>query len=446
MRDYGMKTTRINRIASLFVAGLMTTGVASAQVVNQGLSPASNTYQNFTDSPLTRDSRLNDTLDILDDFYPSISVSFVDSSNVRRRDAANEESDSKWVISPALAYRSNIGRHPVYVAYSGSFSRYDEFDTEDADSTLLNARLGLDLSKRFDLNLFVGDGQSYEDRGISGSPSFERLLEIGDIERDEVDYRFYGADLVYGRKFSPLNVVVGFEKREVGYEDTSPSIDGVRFTSVNRDRESDSLHLDVSYKLGAQTSVFGRIEEVDIEYDNRASTLDSEESRWLLGVRWAPSSKLNGVLGVGNTEKDFVDPSREDFDGSTYYANLNYAIKPYSVVTLNVSKFVEEPSDAFTDYYESQLVGLSWTHSISDRLAMVLHGKKINDDYNTGREDDFTDLGIGLDYTFRRWLILGAYYGKIERDSNTPSIAYDEDYFGLKISSDLRFDRKENNQ
>jgi len=406
--------------------GLFYISAANSQTVTQGISPASNTYQNFTDSALTRDSELNDSLDIIDDFYPSISVAYVDSSNVRRRNSANEESDSKWIISPAIAYRTSLGRHPFYVAYSASLSRHDKFDGEDVDSSALNARLGLDLSRRFDVNLYAGDGKSYEDRGVSGSPSFERLVTIGDSVRDEVDFSFYGADVVYGRKFSPLNAVIGFEKRKVGFED-SGLVTGSRFSSVSRDRENDIVHADISYKFGSKTAVFGRIEEVDVTYDDQASTLNSTESRWMIGLRWEPSAKLNGVIGFGNTDKDFDDPSREDYDGSSYYANLNYAFKPYSVLTLNMSQFVEEPSDILTDYYESQLLGLSWNHALNDRLSLGLYGKKISDDFNTGRSDDFKDIGVALDYTFRKWLVLGAYYGQIERDSNDPEVPFEED-------------------
>ena len=50
------------------------TAAVSAQVAGNGLPPASNTYRAYQDASLARDSGLNRPLDLLNDFYPAITV------------------------------------------------------------------------------------------------------------------------------------------------------------------------------------------------------------------------------------------------------------------------------------------------------------------------------------------------------------------------------------
>jgi hypothetical protein len=105
---------------------------------------------------------------------------------------------------------------------------------------------------------------------------------------------------------------------------------------------------------------------------------------------------------------------------------------------LGASKLVEEPGDEFADFYESELLGLAWNHSLNEALSLGVFYKWIDDTYNNGRIDDFTDFGITLDYAVRSWLTAGLYYGEIERGSNIDNVAYSDRYFGIQLRSDLR--------
>ncbi|MEM7357713.1 MAG: outer membrane beta-barrel protein [Pseudomonadota bacterium] len=407
---------------------------AAAQVVSEGLSPASNTYRSYVDASIARDSGINQPLDLLNDFYPAVEVVISDHDNVRRRTDVEEE-DLKMTVKPSLAYRTDIGRHQFYAAYTGVFTYHDELDQEDAQSNALHAKLGLDLSRRWDLNLFAGVGEAFEERGISGSRPFNQLVPNLDTGPDEIDYYLYGADLIYGRKSSPLIAVLGYEKYVTNYENNEQGFTNI---SGNRDRESDSVHLDISYQIGARTSVFGRIQYTEVDYDRAANTLDSEQTDFLLGLRWKPSNALSGVLGVGSTDKDFIDPARQDYDDNIYYVNLNYAFNPLSNLQLSASRVVEEPGDDQSDYYESDLLGIGIDHALTSTISVNAYAKWIDDNYNTNREDEFFDYGVGLDYYWRPWLTAGIYYSEIERKSTLDTVEYEDRYFGIRLTSDLR--------
>lgn len=407
---------------------------ASAQVVTQGISPGSNTTRSFVDASIARDSGISQPLDLLNDFYPVIEVTIASHDNVRRRSDLMED-DLKVVAKPSLGYRANIGRHHFYAAYSGVFTFHDEIEQEDAQANSLRANLGLDMSTRWDLVLFAGLGDSYEERGVSGSRGFNQLVRGLDVEPDKVDFDYYGADLVYGKKISDLTAVLGFEKYSNSYKN---NFQGKENPSGGRDRERTSLHLDLNYRIGSRLSVFGRIEETDIDYDRVFNSLDSDQSDYYIGLRWQSKNALNATVGIGKSDRDYIDPSRDDYGGSTYFANINYALSPFSNIELNASRAVEEPGDVESDYFVTDLIGVGWKHSFSSAVTFGAYAKWIEDDYNTERHDDFFDYGLSLDYHWRQWLTAGIYFGDIERDSSAENIAYEDQYFGIRFRSDLR--------
>lgn len=430
-----------NRVkGKLILVGL--TGAASvavplsAQVIEKGLSPASNTFRSHQDASIRRDSGLYQPLDLLNDFYPSVEVVVSKHDNVRRRPDFDEE-DLRIDVKPSLGYRTNFGRHQFYAAYQGSFVFHDEIDQEDAESNRFDAKLGLDLTRRWDLELFGGIGEAYEQRGVSGGREFFAFQNNGiDSGPETVDYVNYGADLIFGRKIGILQAVLGYEYSGTNYNSSGLAID--QNFSDSRDRESESIHFDLNWQFADKTSVFGRVQQTDIDYDRRDTSLDSTQTDYLVGLRWKPTGALNGTLGVGYSTKEYENPLREDYDGSIYYANVNYAFNPFSTLSLNASRTVEEPGDISADFYESEYVGIGWSHSINSKVSFGAYAKAVDDDYNTNREDQFVDWGLELNYNWRNWLAASLFYGEIERDSSEVGVDYDDRYYGIRIRSDLR--------
>ncbi len=414
------------------VASTMSVG----QVADLGLQPAANTFRSYQDASLNRDSGQYQPLDLLNDFYPSIEVSLSRHDNVRRRSSVQEE-DTVLSISPTLGYRTNFGRHDFYAAYNGTFTFHDDFEQEDAQENLFNAKLGLDISRRWDLELFGSLGDSFERRGISGSRDFATFERLGvDSQPESVDFVGYGVDLIFGRKIGLLQAVLGYEYSGTSF-DADQLVDSENF-SDSRDRSSESLHLDVNWQFGDRTSVFGRIQRTDVDYDREDSTLDSDQTNFLIGLRWKPVGAWSGTVGLGATQKDFDDFRREGFDGSVYYANVNYDITQFSSLSFNAARTVEEPGDVESDFYESEFIGLGWRHIFNPRFSLDVYAKAIDDDFNSGREDQFFDWGAELSYSWRNWLTASIYYGDIDRDSNRANIAYEDTYYGIRLRSDLR--------
>lgn len=429
---------RLQFFSKLGLLGLLglATQVSTAEVTTEGLSPPANTYGSFLNESIARDSGLNRPLDLLNDFYPSVEVVYSRHDNVRRRPDFDEP-DWKLTVAPTLAYRTNLGRHQFYAAYNGTYTFHKDIDQEDAQANSINAQLGLDLSRHWDIDLFGSLGESFEERGVSGGRQFDAFVNQGiNSGPEEVDYRNYGIDLVYGRKIDILKVVLGLERNDSGFKNDN-LLTRVN-TASSRDRTRDSIHLDVDWRFSPKTSVFGRIQRSDIDYDQTDVNLDSEQQDILVGLRMKATSSLSGVVGVGKSEKTFDDVEREKFDSSIYYANLTYAFNPFSSLQLAASRTVEEPGDEVSDFYESEYISLGLNHAFSPRWLFNAYAKSVDDDFNTGREDKYFDWGASIDYVWRDWLTVGAFYGEIDRESNLDDISYDDRFFGLRLRSDLR--------
>lgn len=419
-------------IAVLFI--LLTSSFAHAQVSTVGLPAASNTTSSFVDASIVRDSNIDQPLDILNDFYPSIDVNINQHDNVRRRSDLQEE-DTKITANPGLAYRTNFGRHQFYAAYSGVFTFHDELDQEDADSHIVNSQLGLDISNRWDLNLFGSLARTFEERSTSGTRTFNRFIVGADEGPDEVSSNSYGFDLIYGRNTSRLIATLGYDHNQAAY--TNNFQGDINFLG-NRDRESDSWHIDVSYQVASRTAVFGRYQYTETEYDREFNNLDNEKQEYLVGLRWKATNSLSGAIGIGTLVSDFIDSNRQNYDGEKYYVNLNYAFSPFSNLQLGAARNIEEPGDIDSDFYISDILGLNFNHSLSHSLSFNAYAKWLDDDYNTDREDEFFDWGLGLDYIYRPWLTIGIHYADIERESTELGFDYDDSYIGIRFSSDLR--------
>ena len=405
----------------------------SSQVELRGINTAPNLASSFNDAPLPRASEFNQPLDVLNDFYPSIEVRAENSSNIRRRSDQNE-SDNRLVISPGLAYKTNLGRHAFYAAYTGNFEYHSDFSSEDSTAHDLNAKLGLDISSRWDVDLFGRIGAAREERGVSGTRDtfFDSLGDTDD--RDRIDYDRYGVDLIYGRKLERLKAVLGYERSTGSFNSTS----GDEVLAGDRDRVSDSFHFDLEYKFSPRTAVFGRLEYTEIDFERSFLSFDSNQFDWLIGLRLKATGRLSGAVGYGGTKRDFDDGSLSGFNGNNYYVNLSYAFKPFSVFQFGATRSIEEPSSTDASLFVSEVFSISWEHALTDHLIFDSYVKLIDDDFNNGRRDEFVDYGFGLDYAVKPWLTVGVYFEEIDRDSNFDNIAFDDRIIGLRLKSDLR--------
>lgn len=388
-----------------------------AQEPRFGISPSANTQRAISDPP-TESSREGEGL------YAGVGVAYSHRSNVRRNavDGDEGEGDSAYVITPDAGYKRFIGRHNAEVRVTSQITRYEDFSEENTESYTINGLTNLDITRILDLDLFASFTDAAEPRGASGS----RIG--GDPEPDQVEITRYGGAVTVGRRASRIQVRVGADRSQWRHQNNQQEA---------RDRDDDRVHGRVYYNVSPRTSLFAGAGVTDIEYIRPGLGADSQELAYEAGGRWDVSAKTTGRFSVGRTEKDFDNPALEDVDTTTLVGRLSWAARPRTTFSIYGSRQFEETPDLNDGFYVSELTGVSADQSFGARWKAFAYYNKTNDEFDSGREDDIRDYGLGLGYSLRRWLSVGAQYSVIERDSNIPGNDYDDQIISLYLNGNF---------
>lgn len=387
---------------------------ASIAAPTYGIPPSANTVRALNDPPGVIEG-------VLSGFYASLGVAVGRTDNANRVPESSEfyGSDTITAFTPRLGYQTNLGRHAALIEYVGFSENYQDFTNLDAVDNRIHGVIDFDLTDKMDAGIWAGWADVNERRGTSGAPVLQ-------IEPNEVEITNIGADLRYGTQAARhIQVRVGVDGEDWRYQNNEQQF---------RDRDTNGAYGEIHYNVSVKTSVFLFADYREFEYTNASATnSDSEETTAQVGAEWQATSKTSGRIQIGRADKDFKDPTVPDTDGTTYLARITWQPKSYTSVNLYGSKRFEETSSALGNSYVSTLWGIALNHSFARRWTSDIHLNFINDDFDTGREDDYYDFGVGVDYLFRWWVSFGARYNYIKRDSNIALNDYEENIFGLTM-------------
>lgn len=383
-----------------------------AQEAQFGVAPAARTQQALSDPP-TESDREQEGL------YAAVGIAYSQRSDVRRDDIGEDEGDSALIITPSAGYKRFIGRHSAEVNVTTQFTRFEDFTDEDTETYTVNALTNLDITRILNLDLFGSFTDATEPRGGSGS----RLIQSP--EPDQVEIIRYGGAFTLGRQASRIQLRAGADRSQWRYQNNQQQF---------RDRDDDRVHGRVYYNISPRTSLFAGASLTDVDYVERGNDLNSEQLGYEVGGRWDVTAKTSGTVSVGRTEKDFDNPARSDAEATTLAGRLTWAPRPRTTINLYGSRQFEETTSVDDDFYISELIGVSIRQSIGSRWGAFAYINQTDDEFETGRMDEILDYGVGLDYSLRRWLSIGAQYSVIERDSNVPGNDYEDEILSLFLN------------
>jgi hypothetical protein len=392
---------------------------ALAQGPQFGIAPSARTQRAVSDPP-TQSRREDEGL------YAAVGVAYSHRKNVRRESAAEdigEEGDSAVVVTPQAGYKRFIGRHSAEVNVATQFTRFEDLTDEDTETYTIKGLTNLDITQILDLDLFAAFTDATEPRGGSGT----RLIQ--DREPDEVEISSYGGVVTVGRRAGRMQVAVGADRSQWRYQNNQQQF---------RDRDDDRVHGRVYYNIGPRSSVFVGAALTDIGFINRGTVNpDSEELAYEVGGRWDVTAKTTGQVSVGQTEKDFDDPARDDTDTTTLAGRLSWTPRDRTTLSVYGSRQFEESTSAADNFYISELIGISIHQSLGSRFNVFAYVNQTDDEFDSGRRDEILDYGVGLDYSLRRWLSVGAQYSVIERDSNQPGNDFEDEIISLYLNGNF---------
>lgn len=411
------------RRIGLFALGalLAYSAPGSAQEARFGIAPSSNTQRAISDPPNTS-SREQEGL------YAAVGVAYSHRSNVRRDSVADggEESDSAYVISPQVGYKRFIGRHSAEVAVTSQFTRFQDLSDENTETYTVSGLTNLDVTRIVDLDLFASFTDAAEPRGGSGT----RIVQ--DPEPDQVEITNYGGVFTLGRRTARTQLEVGADRSQWRYQNNQQEF---------RDRNDDRVHGRVYYNISPRTSVFAGASLTDVDFIRQGLNVDSEELAYEAGGRWDVGARTTGEVSVGRAEKDFDNPALDDAETTTLAGRLSWAARPRTTLSLYGSRQFEETTSVEDAFYVSELLGVSVSQSFGARWNAFAYYNMTDDEFDSGRQDEITDYGLGVDYSLRRWLSVGAQYSVIERDSNVPGNNYEDEIVSLFLNGNFEIGR-----
>lgn len=340
----------------------------------------------------------------------------------------DEKSDSLiFQQTPELLLEIDPGQHRFELGYAGSYGLYER----DTDDNYLDHRLSaaafLDLGIRHKLDLSAGTFLGHEDRGSgltrSAAPGDTGFPPKPDEFSDgsaAIEYRFGAPD-------STGRIELGLGTRSLEYDNNR---ERTRFF----DRSQDVATAAFYYQFRPGTFFVVDAQHKDVSYDEQRLNeprLDGQEVRLRAGLTWEPTGSMRGRISVGRVSKDFDDPTRPEFSGISWQADVRWSPRTYSHFDLQTSR---EPVETIGDgdFIDNRAFRITWTHDWSDLwLTKVRMSVRDEDFVGSERKEELTELTFELGYRIRRWLTLGFELERRSTDSTINALEYDQTIYRL---------------
>jgi hypothetical protein len=344
------------------------------------------------------------------------------------RTESNTQSDFFLNIRPGAYLDGGFGKHIYRLGYEGDYAAYRDFSTEDFDDHRVFGNLGLDLTRKVDVNLGGQVWLGHDPRGAPGS----RI--INPLDLDTWREQELKAELVLGREITRAQVTPWIQYT------------GLRYTNNNQSgRDFDRMDYRARGRWRFTPRFYGLVEGgfATVDHLDKSNNLDRTESGVLVGFGWQASAKTSGDVLVGVLNRDFDDPSRGSSSDLDWDARVHWAPKPHSRFTAYTFRRSQETPSAPSGTFLSDTIGGRWRHAFTERWELDTGIEYTRADFETGREDDYLRFDMGLVYALTRWLDAAAIYRYDTRRSNLPGINYDDHMalFELRVQVDKRLSR-----
>ncbi|PPC74966.1 hypothetical protein C4K68_23630 [Pokkaliibacter plantistimulans] len=342
----------------------------------------------------------------------------------------NENPQSSWltIITPTLQLVTEKGIGAYRLTYALSNGDYASSSADNYTDHQLAADAIFEPNFRHRITLNSTVYRGHEARGTdltegAAATSVSAPIEYKAFSWD-TSYR-YGAEEATGR----LEFKIGSLERHY-----------LNFRSTTESKDRDELKGSGAfyYKFSPKTHLVFEVRQRDINYLNDTSpTLDSTETKFLVGADWQGTALTSGSLRVGQVRKNFDSSSREDFSGLDWEAGIAWAPKTYSVFNLTSGRTLDE-STGTGDFIDAKSIGLSWHHEWMERLSSDVGYTYTKQQYaESDTRNTINTYSAGIDYQMRRWLKAGLSINHTDKSSSNESDGYKRNQYVLTMRAML---------
>lgn len=362
---------------------------------------------------------------------PTVGLSVGYDSNVGLT-ADNEVDSIVTRLSPGVRVQSGDARNRFTGTAAMDLGWYESSSRDDYTDYGVTGEWLYNPLVRHAFSLDGGWRRGHDSRGTAAREGNLALLPLDPDEYDASNiggrYRF-GAPGARGR--------LEFEARQ-----TFVSYQNNRQYTRFRDRDDFLVGGAFYWRLAPKTSALIRLDQIEANYDD--ATLDNTERHQYVGLELDATAKTSGTIMVGQVQKEFDDPARDDFSGVSWRAAVSYKPRTYSVIELSTGRETDE-TNGYGDYILREDIALSWSHQWSERWSTQFGLGTASDEYRgvglfpelQGRSDDSVYYGMSGQYQLSPWLRFGAGFKAYDRDSDIPELNYQRQTLLFSLEASL---------
>ena len=379
------------------------------------------------------------------EFMPTLGLNYINQDNYLYQ-ADNPESAWLTIVNPHLnlALGNNATVLGVDLDYeAGRYSQSTDVESsqtdDDYDDYGIDGLLSMEFNHRNELGLRAGFKHTHEARGTGYS---QGLAAINLLAPDEYGEASIGAQYRFGAQTAKGRLNFSLEDWSREYT-----------TRVQETEDQNRGELRAVgaffWRVGGRTDVLVEYRHTDVDYDvgpligfddGEGSgltfrSLDSKVNTLFIGTSWEATGKTVGSVRIGQAQKDFGSPIREDFSGFSWEVSANWSPKSYSKFSVVTSRAPRETA-GLGSFIVAQTFNVDWSHAWSERFESKVFYSYLDEDFrgdDSERAETLQDIGLRLDYAVYRWFDAGV---SVQHSSNESSIV-ELEYEGYQVGLHL---------
>lgn len=356
--------------------------------------------------------------------YPTVGLSVGYDDNVAL--SADEPiSSAFYLVAPAVRLETGTARSRLEIEYSIERGEYVDSKTDSFTDHRLTASWLYDPTVRSDLGLRAEWERGHDRRGEGLREEFAGTL---DRDVDEFDHKSLGARYEYGAAGARGLLAVFADWTERSYRNN-------RDFSARGDFDSVRYGAELGWRIAPRTRLLAQASRQDIDYD--LADRDGELTALAVGLEWEGSARTEGRALVGRQEREFDTPGLEGFTGGFWEIGASWRPVERSEFGLRSRRSTDE-SFGVSNLLVRRETMLSWRHVWRPRFVTSVDLGSLDEDFRPGpRDDELIRYGLSAEYQFRRWMIFGAGFQHVDRDSVLPEFDYDRSEVVISVQLSL---------
>lgn len=370
---------------------------------------------------------------------PGLKVDVSQNSNIYTEPAPLEDASSAFTVNPYLTARIGDDEEFSELQASVSGGMVSEDSADNFTDYLFSYDGNYMLAGNAQLSATLRTRQEHEDRGTGNSercsnnlplPPFLVACPGGPDVYQDVDG---SVAVTLGSQESRGRLTFGLDALGRRYTSNGATTAGLEY-------DKQGALLKFAWAVTGKTKAVVEMTQAKYEYLMGALALDSTDREYLVGAEWDVTGKTSGYALAGVQEKDFSAAIRKDLSEPAWRVGVNWLPDQRSLVNLELASRLDESSVAGTTAKESTSWKLRAMRQVNDRVEPYVKLSFTNTDYKgIARSDDAKEFGIGVDYKFRRWVVLGASWTRAEEEASVAAagVDFERDVFALTADMTL---------